>query len=251
MARRASWSICIAVLGAYLLGAANRGLGDPLAVPSMAGKIVAPDLVAAAKQYINDLDQETADEKAFADNVDKIKRDSNTLIIVALVLSKHDGEHELANAAAMIPPAQALAKAKDLTDAKKSVALLRDVLAGNPPGANAPNWEKVASLGRVMEQVAGLNTKLRNSIRRLDPRKTDENARAATVMAAVGQAIVFDTHEVKDEKLLPQWYTMSDEMRDACSELAAAIRSGDKTAAASASTRVQKSCDACHEVFGD
>jgi hypothetical protein len=217
----------------------------------MSSVIPADDLVAAAKQYVQELEAATADEKAFATNTDKIARDANTLIVVALVLAKHDSQHALkSSAAALIAPAKTLAKAKDLAAAQADVAKLKSALEGKTEAVAEPNWEKLASLGKVMTQVTNLNTKLRNSLRRLDPRKTDENARNATVLAAIGQSIIYDTHEVKDEKLLPQWYSMSAEMRDAAAELSRAIRAGDKDRAAAASTRIQKNCDACHEVFG-
>jgi hypothetical protein len=241
----------IAATTLIAIASAAALIANPPAPPPMSSVIPADDLVAAAKQYVQELEAATADEKTFTASGDKIARDANTLIVIALVLSKHDSQHALkSSAAALIAPAKTLAKAKDLAAAQADVAKLKSALEGKAEAVAEPNWEKLASLGKVMTQVTNLNTKLRNSLRRLDPRKTDENARNATVLAAIGQSIIYDTHEVKDDKLLPQWYSMSAEMRDAAAELSRAVRAGDKDRATAASTRIQKNCDACHEVFG-
>jgi hypothetical protein len=219
--------------------------------PALSTKVSADDLVALAKKYVDELTKAVADEKTWATDGKKISCDANSLAMISLVLAKHDSKHALkGTAAALIAPAQKVAKAKDLATAQAGVASLKELMDNEPLFGGEPEWSKVASLGRVMEQVGNVNTKLRNSLKRLDARRMDDNAQAATFMAAVGQAIVFDTHEVKNPADLPKWYAMSDEMRDAAGELSKAIRAGDKDAASAASTRVMKNCDACHEVFG-
>ena len=70
------------------------------------------------------------------------------------------------------------------------------------------------------------------------------------MQASVGQSIIYDTFVVLVVFLLSLWFTMSAEMRDADAELCWKIRAGDKDRATAASTRIQKNCDACHEVFG-
>ena len=234
-----------------LLGSVSLALGwvDPPVPPALSASINADDLVAQVGASMEEIGKWLATEKDYTEHRDQIKDEANTLIIVSLVLAKHDTAHALKKtAASFIPPAQQLAKAKEFSVAQKSFADLQTAVAGSAE-AKEPEWARMAGLGSTMRRVAATNTKLRNAIKRLDPRRSADNARAASVLAAVGQAIIYDTHEVKNPDDLPKWYAMSGEMRDAFGELSRAIRAGDKTAAALAVDRVQKNCDDCHEVF--
>ncbi len=221
---------------------------------TMSKSLPVDDLLAQVKQSTTDLDAWTGDEKIFAERADSIKDEAHTLAAIAVILAMHDQEHPLKpnnGLGLLLVGAQAVSKAKDRAAALAGVEQIKLAQSADrpasPPATIAP--AKVASLGRLMNRVAATNSKLRNALRRLDPRRADENARHATTLAAIGQAIVFDTHEVKNPADLPKWFAMSNEMRDAFAELSRAIRAGDKDAATTASTRVQKNCDACHEVF--
>ncbi|HEY5316010.1 MAG TPA: cytochrome c [Pirellulales bacterium] len=100
-----------------------------------------------------------------------------------------------------------------------------------------------------MSEAEVLNARLRNSLRRFDARRLADNARAAAALAAIGQASVYDTHEVKDPQQLPDWYRLAGEMRDAAGQLNATIRAKDKPGATAALKRLDNSCKACHKIF--
>ncbi|MBS0207362.1 MAG: cytochrome c [Planctomycetes bacterium] len=242
------WFCSILLLSAGLFGVAQV-VAAPPAAPPLAATISVDDLVAQVKASTEEIERWLDSEASYNEHKDHVKDEANILTIVALVLAKHEQNHELQKTApALIAPAQQLAKAKNFSEAQKSLVNLKEALGGQGD-VKAPEWSRIAGLGSTMRRVAATHTKLRNSLKRLDPRRAADNARAATVLAAVGQAIIYDTHEVKDPADLPKWYTMSAEMRDACGELSKAIRAGDKGAATAAAERVQKNCDDCHAVF--
>jgi cytochrome c556 len=145
--------------------------------------------------------------------------------------------------------AQQLAKAKDYAAAKLAQTAIDDALAGKGPSQPAPAWGKVAAQGQVMKEASDINTRLRNSLRRFDLRRLDQNARAAATLAAVAQATMYDTHEVSNPAQLPNWYEFCTEFRSATGELLAKIRARDKAGSNAALDRVTKSCEACHKVF--
>jgi cytochrome c556 len=71
----------------------------------------------------------------------------------------------------------------------------------------------------------------------------------AAVLAAFGQATVYDDSFIGDDKSAAVWHSTSQEMRDAAAQLRAAIEGRDEAAAKSAVERLTKACDACHEAF--
>ena len=223
--------------------------GEPPTAPQLSKVIPADELVAQAKLTLAELGPLVAGDKEFADGAEKFKKEANTLIVLALVLGKHDAEHELKAAApAVLPAAQALAKAKNAATAKAELAAVNAALASRPTAASELKWEKVASLGRIMEQAESLQTEIRTGMRRFEPKAAD-NARLAATLAAIGQASIYDTHEVKDPADLPKWYQLSAGMRDAAGELSAKFKAADEAGATAALSRLQKSCADCHEVF--
>ena len=75
-----------------------------------------------------------------------------------------------------------------------------------------------------MKEASDINTKLRNSLRRFDPRRLDQYARAAATLAAVATATMYDTHEVASLDQIPEWYDYCTEFRNATGEFVAKIQ---------------------------
>jgi hypothetical protein len=243
---RASVIIALVIVAAFV----HVIIAEPPAPPKLSTVIPAAELVSQVKIYEKEFAAALVGEKEFAENAEKIKKDANTLVILALVLGQYDEPNEIKPLApGLLKSAQALAKAKDYPAAKKAYEGVTAALASPSESTGELKWEKVASLGQLMEQVTLLNTKLNVAVRRLDPRRADESARQAAVLAAIGQAITYDTHEVKDPKDLDKWYQMCAEMRSLASELNAKIKAKDKDGATDVMKRITKNCDACHEVF--
>jgi hypothetical protein len=80
-------------------------------------------------------------------------------------------------------------------------------------------------------------------------KQTEEQARDAAVLAAIAQACVYDTHEVKNPDDLDRWYQLCGQMRDAAGELNAKVHAADKPGAEAALLKIAQSCDDCHEAF--
>ncbi len=154
------------------------------------------------------------------------------------------------NAAAIINASQELAKAKEYDAAKVAYEKLDNAVNAAPSGdgTGTPQWGKVASMGQLMKQVVLLNNRLKRGMRRFD-RQRDELARDAAVLAAIGQAIVYDTHEVKDPEQTDNWYQLCGEMRDIAGELNAKLHAADKAGAEAALLKLAQNCDDCHKAF--
>lgn len=222
---------------------------DPPAPPKLSQIVPADDLVAQVRAFDHDFQTALASEKSYQDESHKVKRDAHTVAAVAMVLGLYDTDHELRSAApALVKAARALAAAPDYAAAKQAAADLHAALAEKTAASEPAKPEKVASMGQLMKQVTFVNNRLKRGLRRLND-KTDEKARDAALLAAIAQAIVYDTHEVKKEEQQEDWYRFCGEMRDAAGELNAQIKAADKQGAERAVKRLGQSCDACHQVF--
>lgn len=236
-----------------LVGGMSAALlaGDPPAPPSLAEVVPADDLIAQARAFATGMKAMLADETTYQDEAHKLTRDAHTLAAAALVLGLYDTDHDLKAAApALVAAARKLAAAKDYAAAKAAFAEIEAALAGQDKGASSPTTkpEKVASMGQLMKQVTFVNNRLKRGLRRLGD-KTDEKARDTALLAAIAQAITYDTHEVKHDEQRDDWYRFCGEMRDAAGQLNAQIKAADKQGAERAAKRLGQSCEACHQVF--
>lgn len=229
------------------IGLTGMLLAQPPAMPKLSTIVPADDLSGQLQTYLKELDAACAGEANYKSSLDKIKRVANVMAAVAFSLARHDTTSDLtARADGIAAAARHLKQAKEYPSAKAALAALHAAFDKALP---APGGDKIASLGLLMEEAEIVNARLRNSMRRFDPRRLEDNARAAAAMAAIAQASVFDTHEVKDPKQLPDWYRLAGEMRDAAGQLNAAYHGKDKAAATAAITRLENSCKACHKIF--
>ncbi|MEN6450688.1 MAG: hypothetical protein ABFC96_09370 [Thermoguttaceae bacterium] len=211
----------------------------------------AKDLVRAADKYIAGLQEVVENEEDYKDGQDKVAKDANTLVVIALALGLHDEENSYkANAAAVMKAASELAATKDFASAKKAVCAVREAADGKTKVETPLKWEKVASLPELMKQVPLVNTKLKRNIKPDKFKKKAKDAASATaVIAAIAQGSMADTSAAKTPDQAPQWYKFAAAMRDNAGQLNAAIHKKDEPAAAKAMTKLAKSCDDCHEVF--
>ena len=149
---------------------------------------------------------------------------------------------------AVVDAAKKLGEAKDYAAAQEALAALDAALSDKSPAGRPLQPGPVGSMGQLMKQAGFANNRLQRGLRRLTDR-VDEKARDAAVMAAIAQATMYDTREVKHEDHLEQWYQLCGEMRDRSAELNAAIRAADKQGADRAFQALQKSCHDCHAAF--
>jgi hypothetical protein len=209
----------------------------------------AEDLAGQADWYIKDLEKAVADEAEYKDSVDKIVKESNTLIVIAMALGMHDEDNKYkASAGAVIKAAKAVSETKDFDSAKKAVAALTDSVNGKTEGKL--KWEKIASLPELMKQVPNINTKLKLNIKGAKfKKKAKDTAGYTAVLAVIAQSTQADHSATKDAAQVKQWEKFSTEARDIAGQLNAAIRKGDEKAATEGMKKLTQSCDDCHAVF--
>ncbi len=226
-------------------------VGGERRAPKVSTFAPAKDLVGQADKYLAELDQTVASEGDYKDGTEKIARDANTLIVVALALGLHDQDSKYkASAGAMVKAAGELAATKDFEAAKKAVAALKDAAEGKGQAGGALKWAKVASLEELMKQVPVINTKLKMNVKGSKfKKKAKETAGYTAALAVIAQGSMADTSATKTADQVKQWREFSAAMRDDAGAVNAAIHNGDQDAADAAMKKLAQSCDDCHDVF--
>jgi hypothetical protein len=227
------------------------GLQSSEPAPKVSTFAPADDLAGQVDQYIEALKKSTADEEEYGLDKDKIARDANTLVVVALSLGMHDQPNKYkASAAALLKAAGQAAAAKDYACVKKAVAAVESAAAGNGPAEGQLRWEKVAALPELMKEVPLINTRLKRYVKGAKFRsKARETAGYTAVIAAIAQGTMADTSEAKKPGQVEQWREFMAAMRDAAGAVNGAIHRGDKAAADKSMKELVQSCEQCHAVF--
>ena len=234
---------------ATVLSVGTIGVSGPME-DEVSALIPAADLVAEVHEYVDSLTADLADEAKYNSAKDAIKRDANVLVALGQVLAMSTTENELSpSASSIVAAAKELAAAKDYAAASLAFDGVQAAAGGEAVGgATEIKWEKLASLGQLMNEVTLVNSSIRRNMRRIE-RNADATARDAVLLAAIAQVTIFDTHEVKDPAKISEWEAMCREMRDSAADLAAQIKAMNKSGATAALTRMNKSCEDCHAVF--
>jgi hypothetical protein len=207
------------------------------------------DLISQVPEYIKDLEDSVKSEEDYKDFAEKISKDSNTLILIALALGMHDKDNQYkAAAGGLMKAAQDLAATKDFASAREAVVAVKKAAAAQSPSAAKMKWEKVASLPEIMKKVPLVNTKLKGCLRRIE-RKAKTGQGHAAVLAVIAHGSMANAGDTEKPDEVQKWCQYCVEMRDASAAVNAAIRALDKEAITAAMTKLQKSCDDCHEVF--
>lgn len=227
----------------------SQAFAEAPAAPKLSGVASAELLTAAVQEYLADLKPLVADEAAYMQNADQVGFKANAVTALTHVLGKHDGASPYkANAVEIMTVSKELTRAKDYATAKAAWEKLSAAVAKAGVVAAEPTWDRVASLGRMMEETSAINGKLKRNLKRLD-RTHDDNVRNAAVLAALAQVSIYDTHEVKNPADFDVWYAMMAEMRDAAVALAKPLEANDAAGAKAGLDRLEKSCATCHQKF--
>jgi hypothetical protein len=230
---------------------AAAGAAELPAPPKVSTFAPAADLADQADWYVSELEKSTADEAAYKEAGDKVAKDANTLVVVALALGLNDQDSKYkTSAAALMKAAQDLAATKDLASAKKALAAVKDAAAGKSKSDVTLKWEKVASLSELMKQVPIINTKLKRNIKgEKFKSKAKDTAGYTAVLAAIAQGAMADTSQAKNPGQVKQWYDWSAKARDYAGAVNSAIHAGNESAADEAMKKMAQNCDDCHAVF--
>jgi len=208
--------------------------------------------VAQVAEYIERLEEAVATEEDFADSREKIAKDANTLIVLALALGIHDTDNpHKAGAGSLMKAAAEMAGVEDFAAATTALAAVKAAaIATDNPGEEL-EWKKVAALPELMKKVPTVNTRLKSYMRsesRFDS-KIDDLAGLSATLAVIGQSAMADTEATENAEQVVQWRAFCTQMRDAAGALNAAIHAEDFAAATAANTRLQKNCEDCHAIF--
>jgi hypothetical protein len=223
--------------------------GDAPPAPALSKIMPADDLIAQARIFYKSLFEMSADEQTWRDNAHKVVRDAQTLAAVALTLGLYDSDHELKTAApAIMASSQALAEAKEYGAVQDALKALAAALENPPAVAERFQPRQAGSMGQLMKQAGFAHNRIKRGLRRIAD-KTDEKARDAAVLAAIGQAIVYGTEGAPRAGKSDQWYQLCGEMRDGAGKLNAAVRAADKEGAEQAYRELERTCNACHAAF--
>jgi hypothetical protein len=223
----------------------------PDAPPAPKASTFAPadDLARQVDRYIGSLQEIAASESNYKDDKDKLARESNTLVIIALTLGLHDQDNKYkAAAGSLMKAAQAVAAAKDYAAVKKAVAALPDAAKAK---SDAPlRWEKVAALPELMNQVPAIHTRLKVCVKETNLKKYAKEASGhAAVIAAIAQGTLSDPSAAKNPDQIKQWRQFSAVMRDAAAAVGKAVRAADARATTVSMKKLAQSCENCHAVF--
>jgi hypothetical protein len=240
--------VLLATIGTLLaLNPAPSATADE--APKVSAFAPAKDLASQAEWYIKDLEKIVASEDEYKDGGEKIAKEANTLVVVALCLGLHDEDSKYKESAgAVVKAAQDLAAAKDYASAQKAVAAVK--AAAESKSDVKLKWEKVATLPELMKQVPVINSKLKLNIKGSKfASKAKDTAGYTAVIAAIAQGSMADTSATKGDDQVKQWKEFSAAMRDDAGAVNAAIHKGDEEAAGKAMKKLAQSCDDCHDVF--
>jgi hypothetical protein len=211
----------------------------------------AEELVTQADKYMKQINGAVESGDAYKDDEGRIKKNANTLAVIALALGLHDEDNKYkASASALVKAARAVAAAKDFDSSKTAVEALRMAAEGNGPPGGELKWEPVAPLLDLVQELNVLYTSMSQNVK---PERLKTRAKISqgqtTLIAAILWGIEPDTQKAKNAAEAAKWKAFSIDCRNAAAALHAAIRAGNEKAADEGNIRLNKSCEECHTIF--
>lgn len=256
VARKWAW-FPVSIVLALPLGLVIAGMEPPVEELHRKPSTYAPakDLESQVQFFLDRIKDDLEDESKYDETrIKRVKRDANTLAVLALVLSKHDETNRFqAPAGTLLESALGLAeKSPKYAEAKSAYDKLTE--ATTAQGASvALTWKSVGDIAELMNQVPTLNTALRGVVRSEDrfSKSSDKAAGLAATLAAIAQVSVFDESYCTDQADRADWIELCGLMRDAAYDVNQAVRRGDQDAAIEGLKPLARTCDDCHEQFKD
>jgi cytochrome c556 len=250
VARPQSIALLTVVATATIACAAEAA--DPPPAPAVSTFAPIDDLLAYVDSCLESFAPVLASAETYERGKARLEKDADSLAAVALALHLHDQDHRLKHhAGVMFKAAQQLATAADYAAAQQAWHVLQAANRGETSAVPELAWQPAGEMGIVMKQVTLLHGKLKRGARpgpRFDA-AAEEHARIATVLAALAQCTQSDVPEGTSPADTIKWYDLCAEMRDLCSETSRALHARDPAGTAAALARVERNCNACHDVF--
>lgn len=241
------------IAAAAILALVSLGLAETVSALKVSTFAPAKYLNDQVDYFLKRIGQDLADQTTYGeDQQGRVAKDASTLAALSLALGKHDEQHPRKQAAPqMVEAAVALAdSADDFEAAAEALQQLRKAL--DSKSEQTLEWEPVANLTLLMQQVPIINNSLRRGVTgRRFKRQTERTAGFAATLAAIAQASLPDTDYCEDEEAQQKWQAICRDMRDASGEVLQAVRNKDQAAAKRGLDRIVMTCDACHHEFRD
>ena len=243
--------ICLGVLSAVALAAQNGS--TPPEGPPVSQYAPVDSLMNQVEEHVERIGKSLDTERYSEATQSRVAKDASVLIVLFTALGMHDEDSAVkASAPRLVEISEQLVTAStDQAQAKAAYEELVSAMKDGAEGGKPLAWEKRAQLGLLMKQVTTINSRLKRNARTetsLAARK-DEAGGQAALLAAIGQAALADTHEVKEPDMMDEWYKYAGEMRDAAGAVGKAIAQDDFAAVQASMQRLQDNCNACHEAF--
>lgn len=248
----ASAAICVAAAFA-LTSFRNKVQAEEKTAVKVSDYAPAEDLIAAQKYFLAQIEESLSSKEDYAeDTQERVKK--NALILA--VITQNLGLHDTPNAAQASSPkvyAAAVALAASVKEYDKAKAAYDKLLAAFYPATKASMplaWGMVRGQGAMMKKTNELNSAIKRNLTPARFEKQLESLKHQTAtMAAIGQATLLDTHEVKNPADLPTYEKYAVEFRTAAADLNKAVHATDQPAALKAFARMNASCHTCHQKF--
>ena len=210
------------------------------------------DLVAAQKYFLAQVEDSLGSKEDYAeDTQERVKKNALVLAIVSMNLNLHDTASQAqTTAAAMVPLAIELAGS--VKEYEKAKAVHERLVKATVPSENESQkfWGMIRGQGAIMKKTNELNAAIKRNLTPARFEKQTETLKQQTAtMAAIGQATLLDTHEVKNPADLQAYEKYAVEFRTAAAELNKAIHAADQAEALKAFARMDRSCHTCHQKF--
>ena len=216
----------------------------------------ADDLIAEINAKVAVLGEYHANAEAFGRVAES--KDVNQAAGVVAVMAQAIVEHPDAAKSKFKPAdvreaALAVRAAKSFDDSSKALAKLKEAVDGKSDGAAKADhpWNKLTGQGRMMKEIEVRSGALRRALRRSPISKPDETARDCSVLAVLALAMEADTHEVKDQTLLPLWKELSVSYRIEMINMSKAVRAKDSAKANAHFAAANEACSKCHDQIRD
>ena len=97
--RLTTWLVGMAMLVALVLAACSAAVADSPVAPELSSFAPASDLVRQTTYYLGRLEESLASESQYQEDKEKVCKDGNTLILIALALGLDDGNNKYKAAA--------------------------------------------------------------------------------------------------------------------------------------------------------
>ncbi|QDU81115.1 Cytochrome C' [Polystyrenella longa] len=201
-------------------------------------------------QYVTEVLEKLESDDKYDDVKKKVKRAGATLAVVAQVIATHPDAESAGVAAADLRDAGiAIRDAQDAAAAKAGLASAIKAYAGEASGTavSEHEWKGLIGMHDMMEVITYRSSRLRRGVRRL--REPQEDKLHAVAIAVLSVPMEADTHEVKDETLIPEWQKMSKASQDLAVKLAKAMAEENEEEAQDLYKSLGETCKACHTQF--